>query len=74
MKIPKNKYQKTLPAIDKRKSIKITYIHLENLVKIKYVIWIFKNLIKYRMVLLKTLVFTHTKKNNKIKNKITCFK
>ena len=44
------------------------YMHLKNLVKIKYVTCI--NMIRYRMILLKILVFTGTTKTIKPKTKL----
>ena len=51
-------------------NIKLKYVHLKKLVKIKYVMRIFVNMIMYRMVLLKTLAFMETEKNNKLKTKL----
>ena len=65
MKIPKNKYLKSISPIYKNLPVKITNVHLKNLVKIEYVTWIFINRVIYRMVPLNALVFMETAKGNR---------
>lgn len=69
IKIPKNKYSKMLPEINK-KNIKRIYVCLKNVVKNKNVIWIFLTMVRHRMTLFKTLVVEDATKTIKSNTKL----